>query len=82
MACHLLFSAGDGGNMDSASTESKIISFDQNDFRAAKCEKCGGKIYPASLLEAHLARHAQRERWLHDELRKLQYTFSHMRDMA
>ncbi len=68
--------------MRSASTDRKIISIDQNDFRAAKCEKCGTKIYPISLLRAHMERHEQRERWLNAELRKLQYTFSHMRDIA
>jgi len=68
--------------MQSASSDSRTISFDQNDFRAAKCKKCGTKIYPASLLDAHVERHQQRERWFNDELRKLQHTFSHMRDIA
>ena len=68
--------------MQSGSPNSRTISFDQNDFRAAKCEKCGTKIYPASLLEAHVLRHEQRDRWFSEELRKLKHTFSHMRDLA
>jgi methionyl-tRNA synthetase len=55
---------------------------DRTDFRAAKCDKCGAKLYPQSLLEPHLSRHRRRKRWFNAELRKLQYTFSHMRDIA
>jgi uncharacterized OB-fold protein len=62
--------------------EAKIISLDRTDFRAARCEKCGAKLYPQSLLEPHLTRHRRRKRWFNAELRKLQYTFSHMRDIA
>jgi hypothetical protein len=29
-----------------------------------------------------LTRHRRRQRWFNAELRKLQYTFSHMRDIA
>jgi hypothetical protein len=61
---------------------SKIISLARTDLRAAKCEKCGAKIYPVSLLEPHLSRHRRRKRWFNAELRKLQHTFSHMRDIA
>jgi uncharacterized OB-fold protein len=69
--------------MDSVSAkESKIISLDRTDLRAAKCDKCGAKLYPQSLLEPHLSRHRRRKRWFNAELRKLQYTFSHMRDIA
>lgn len=60
----------------------KVISIDQRDLRAAKCEKCGAKIYPKTLLEPHLTRHRRRQRWFNMELRKLQYTFSHMRNIA
>ena len=63
-------------------SESKIISFARMNFRAAKCEKCGAKIYPISLLEPHITRHRRRQRWFNAEMRKLQYTFSHMRDIA
>jgi hypothetical protein len=50
--------------------------------RAARCEKCGAKIYPRSLLDGHLTRHRIRQRWFTAELRKLQFTFSRMRDIA
>jgi hypothetical protein len=65
-----------------SSKQSKVISMDRTDFRAAKCDKCGAKLYPQSLLEPHLSRHRRRKRWFNAELRKLQYTFSHMRDIA
>jgi uncharacterized OB-fold protein len=60
----------------------KVISLDRTTLRAAKCEKCGAKMYPQSLLEPHLSRHRRRQRWFNAEIRKLQYTFSHMRDIA
>ena len=69
--------------MESALTKnSNVISLDQRNFRAVKCEKCGAKMYPRSLLEPHLTRHRRRQRWVNSELRKLQYTFAHMRDIA
>ena len=61
---------------------SNIISIDRTELRAAKCDKCGAKIYPTSLLEPHLTRHRRRQRWFNAEIRKLQYTFSHMRNIA
>ena len=68
--------------MRSGASTFRTISFDQNDFRAAKCAKCGTKIYPASLLDAHVVHHKKRDRRFNDELRKLQHTFWHMRDLA
>ena len=69
--------------MESALTKnSNVISLDQHNFRAVKCEKCGAKMYPKSLLEPHLTRHRRRQRWVNAELRKLQYTFAHMCDIA
>jgi uncharacterized OB-fold protein len=65
-----------------SANKSKIISIDRQNFRAVKCDKCGAKMYPKSLLEPHLTRHRRRQRWVNAELRKLQYTFSHMRDIA
>lgn len=67
---------------DNSRHDSKTISLDQTNLDAAKCEKCGAKIYPQSLLEDHLSRHRLRKRWFNAELRKLQFTFSHMRDFA
>jgi hypothetical protein len=62
--------------------DSKIISIDSRRLRAARCEKCGTKIYPRALLDRHLSRHRARQRWFNAELKKLQLTFSHMRDIA
>jgi len=62
--------------------DSKVIALEQTELRAAKCDKCGAKIYPQALLEPHLSRHRRRKRWFNAELRKLQFTFSHMRDFA
>jgi len=61
---------------------SNVISIDRRTLRAARCKKCGAKIYPRSLLDGHLTRHRIRQRWLTAELRKLQFTFSRMRDIA
>ena len=63
-------------------SESKIISIEKRNLRAVRCEKCGAKMYPMSLLKPHLTRHRRRQRWFNAEMRKLQYTFSHMRDIA
>ena len=69
--------------MESApAKKSNVISLDQVKLRAVKCEKCGAKMYPRSLLRPHLSRHRARQRWVNSELRKLQYTFAHMRDIA
>ena len=69
--------------MDSDLTgDSKTIIIENKTLRAATCEKCGAKMYPSSLLKPHLHRHQRREDWFITELRKLQYTMSHMRDMA
>jgi uncharacterized OB-fold protein len=66
----------------SSETSPKVITIEQYNLRAAKCEECGAKMYPPALLEPHLTRHRRRQEWLSTELRKLQYTFSHMRDIA
>ena len=60
----------------------KIISIEKRNLRGAECEKCGAKMFPESLLKPHLTRHRRRKRWFNTELRKLQYTFTHMRDFA
>ena len=62
--------------------ETKVISLEEKNLRAARCDKCGAKMYPQSLLEPHLSRHRRRQRWFNAEIRKLQSTFSHMRDIA
>lgn len=60
----------------------KIIALETTTLEAAKCDECGAKIYPESLLGAHLVRHRLRRRWFDAEIKKLQFTFSHMRDIA
>jgi hypothetical protein len=62
--------------------ESKMITVENKSFQAAKCEKCGAKMYPTSLLKPHLYRHQRRHDWFMTELKKLQYTMAHMRDLA
>ena len=62
--------------------ESKTILLARTDLNAVKCEKCGAKMYPQSLLKPHLTRHRRRQRWFNTEIRKLQHTFTHMRDIA
>jgi hypothetical protein len=59
-----------------------VIAIERTTLRTAKCDKCGAKLYPQSLLEPHLSRHRRRQRWFNAEIRKLQFTFSHMRDIA
>ena len=69
--------------MESAAAASaKVIAFERKEFRAVKCEQCGAKMYPESLLQPHLSKHRLHQRWLNSELRKLQDTFSRMRDIA
>jgi len=67
--------AGSNGNSKSIVIENKIL-------RAVECEKCGAKMYPISLLRPHRDRHQRRNHWFMTELRKLQYTMAHMRDIA
>ena len=69
-------------NMAGFHDSAKIISLDRTTLRAAKCEKCAAKMYPQSMLESHLSRHRRRQRWFNGEIRKLRFTFSHMRDIA
>ncbi len=66
----------------SAIKRSNVISFERETFRAIQCNICGAKMFPESLLQAHLSNHRQHQRWLNGELRKLQDTFSRMRDIA
>lgn len=68
--------------VSAATRKSRVISLDRQNFHAVMCDKCGAKMYPRSLLEPHLTRHRRRQRWVNAELRKLQHTFAHMRDIA
>lgn len=48
-------------------------------FKAAICDKCGAKIYPAKLLKSHEHRHRLLQRWFNAELKSLRNTMKHMR---
>jgi hypothetical protein len=62
--------------------KSKTILIGNKILPAAKCETCGAKIYPRSLLKPHVTHHQQKQRWFMKELRELQYTMAHMRNSA
>jgi len=62
--------------------DSQEILIEDKSFQAAKCDKCGAKIYPRSLLKPHLNRHQSQRRWFLTELKKLRRTMSHMRGIA
>jgi hypothetical protein len=63
-------------------SRSKTIAIENRILEAAKCQQCGAKMYPRSLLKPHLDRHQRRHDWFATELRKLQYTMQHMRDLS
>ena len=63
-------------------SDSQEIWIKNKRFHAAKCKRCGAKIYPTSLLKPHLTRHRQRQWWFMTELKKLQRTVDHMRDIV
>jgi uncharacterized OB-fold protein len=60
---------------------SKTIVISNKSFRAAQCDQCGAKMYPPKLLQPHLSRHERRNQWFTTELKQLQHTFAHMRDL-
>ncbi|HET8563160.1 MAG TPA: hypothetical protein VFM35_04715 [Candidatus Binatia bacterium] len=55
------------------------IHFDKETFQAAICPRCGGKIYPQHLLDAHLDRHQVKDLFVVGELRKLQAVMGRLR---
>lgn len=55
------------------------IQYDKSTFRAAVCHRCGAKMFPAELLEAHMDRHELKDMYLQGELKKLQYSMNRMR---
>jgi hypothetical protein len=66
--------------MESATTnEAYEIRFDNDTFNAAVCHRCGAKMFPAELLEAHMDRHELKDMYLQGELKKLQYSLNRMR---
>jgi hypothetical protein len=66
--------------MESVNTnESYDIQYEKNTFPAAVCHRCGAKMFPAELLEAHMDRHELKDMYLQGELKKLQYSMNRMR---
>lgn len=66
--------------MESAiSNESHDIHYEKGTFPAAICHRCGAKMFPAELLEAHMDRHELKDMYLQGELKKLQYSMNRMR---
>ena len=55
------------------------IHYDKDTFRAAFCHRCGAKMFPVELLEAHMDRHELKDMYLQGELKKLQYSMNRMR---
>lgn len=55
------------------------IQYDKDTFRAVVCHRCGAKMFPAELLEAHMDRHQLKDMYLQGELKKLQYSMNRMR---
>lgn len=61
------------------STDSYAIQYEKETFHAAICQRCGAKMFPAELLEAHLDRHELKDMYLQSELKKLQFAMNRMR---
>jgi ribosomal protein S27AE len=55
------------------------IQYEKDTFRAVVCHRCGAKMFPAELLEAHMDRHELKDMYLQGELKKLQYSMNRMR---
>ena len=55
------------------------IHFHDVDYQAVVCHRCGTKIYPIELLDAHLDRHQVKDLYLEGELKRLQYAMGRMR---
>ena len=47
--------------------------------RAALCQQCGAKIYPAGLLQLHFKYHENKRRLLEEELKKVQIAMGRIR---
>jgi hypothetical protein len=61
------------------SSDSYATRFDKETFDAAVCIRCGAKMFPTELLEAHMDRHELKDMYLQSELKKLQYSMNRMR---
>jgi hypothetical protein len=66
--------------METSETAEYIqISCENSTYNAALCQRCGTKIFPAELLDAHLDRHQIKDLYLEGELKKLQFAMARMR---
>ena len=63
----------------SISTDSHNIQYEKETFRAAVCNRCGARMFPTELLEAHMDRHELKDLFLQSELKKLQFAMNRMR---
>lgn len=61
------------------SNESYAIQYEKETFNAVRCHRCGAKMFPAELLEAHMDRHELKDMYIQGELKKLQYSLNRMR---
>jgi ribosomal protein S27AE len=76
-----------GGNLTTArdimeaivTNETYEIHHENMTYQAAVCHRCGAKMFPAELLEAHMDRHQLKDMYLESELKKLQYSMNRMR---
>ena len=59
--------------------EAYDIHYENATYPAAVCHRCGAKMFPAELLEAHMDRHQLKDMFLESELKKLQYAMNRMR---
>jgi ribosomal protein S27AE len=67
-------------NMEATLTnETYEIQHENVTYQAAVCHRCGAKMFPAELLEAHMDRHQLKDMYLESELKKLQYSMNRMR---
>ena len=55
------------------------IHFENATYQAVVCHRCGAKMFPVELLEAHMDRHQLKDMFLESELKKLQYAMNRMR---
>jgi hypothetical protein len=59
--------------------ESATINRDDISYQAAVCERCGVKVFPVELLDAHLDKHALKDLYFEGELQKLKWSMARMR---
>ena len=66
--------------MESAmSNNQSDIRYEKETFHAAVCHRCGARMFPVELLEAHMDRHELKDMYLQGELKKLQFAMNRMR---